>query len=740
MDLKIAPGQAGSELVTERLQGATSIWDFICASVDAVAQKQIGNNRVWVVLGAAGYGKTTLMQHVALELIASNHRRYRLPPRVPVLLYLREYRAQFEQDSIPQLGKLLFTVFAEKTVKPHENWFEEQLKQGKCVVLLDGLDEIADKAQRRRAAAWIAQQIEQYPKTVFVVTARPAPYAETEIDHSRVSMLQMESFTREQQREFLQKWYTATLPAYTAAKVRAKTETTLAEIAQNPSLRELAGNPLLLTMIARNLTLAEGALPQTRSTLYDEFYTVLVRRRADRKGVVDRLRPELKDAVLKTLAFDMMQAKQRELPDAEAQAMIEPQIANLTIPLEQPDFSVLKSIQATTNLILEVSGDRWAFAHLSFQEYLATFELHQQRAMFDWAGVVVDTWWAETLRFYAEQHDATPIVRAALAHNTADTLALADLCRQVTQRLDTQVCNELEQRLDAALEAAGEHQRHTAAAVLLAQRFSVLHAWQRLPMGTEMDTTMITCAEYQLFLDQARRAGEYYHPHHWEEDMPRFERGTARAPIAGVLFGDAQAFVDWLNRRDTKGWLYRLPSVAELEQLPVSVEADMGCWCTATDGTGQLTQLSAERVQQIRKQLAADGPTAVPMPADITNLDLARDLARALDHERTRTLDLNHERTLNRARALDLDCALDLALDQQQATLRDVRRANAALFAQLYQELEQARPTLAREDRKELQLLLDDVAAVYWGIQLIEARAAGRLLVWEGIRLVREPR
>ncbi|NJL05948.1 MAG: hypothetical protein HC911_13790 [Chloroflexaceae bacterium] len=110
VDLKIARGQADSKLVAERLQGATSIWDFIRASVDAVAQKQIGNNRVWVVLGAAGYGKTTLMQHVALELIASNHRRYRLPPRVPVLLYLREYRAQFEQDSIPHLGKLLATI------------------------------------------------------------------------------------------------------------------------------------------------------------------------------------------------------------------------------------------------------------------------------------------------------------------------------------------------------------------------------------------------------------------------------------------------------------------------------------------------------------------------------------------------------------------------------------------------------------------------------------------------------
>ncbi|NJL05949.1 MAG: SUMF1/EgtB/PvdO family nonheme iron enzyme, partial [Chloroflexaceae bacterium] len=493
-------------------------------------------------------------------------------------------------------------------------------------MLLDGLDEIADTAQRRRAAAWIAQQIEQYHRTVFVVTARPVPYAETEIDHSRVSKLQMESFTREQQREFLQKWYTATLPAYPAAQVQAKTETTLAEIAQNPSLRELAGNPLLLTMIA-TLTLAEGALPETRSALYDEFYTVLVRRRADRKGVSDPLRSELKDAVLKTLAFAMMQAKQRELPDAEAQAMIEPQIANLTIRHEQPDFSVLKHIQATTNLILEVSGNRWAFAHLSFQEYLATFELHQQQqqATFAWADVVADTWWAETLRFYAEQHDATPIVRAALAHNAADAFALADLCRQVTQRLDPQVRDELEQRFDAALEAADENQCHTAAEVLFAQRFSVFHAWQQLPMGTELDTTMITCAEYQLFLDQARRADEYYHPHHWEEDMPRFARGDARKPIVGVLFGDAQAFVDWLNRRDTKGWSYRLPSAAELEQLPVPVEVDRSCWYTVADGTGQLMQLSAKREQQIRKQLAADGQTAVPMPAEITNL--ARALA-----------------------------------------------------------------------------------------------------------------
>jgi len=42
--------------------------------------------------------------------------------------------------------------------------------------------------------------------------------------------------------------------------------------------------------------------------------------------------------------------------------------------------------------------------------------------------------------------------------------------------------------------------------------------------------------------------------------------------------------------------------------------------------------------------------------------------------------------------------------------------------------------------RKELQQRLDDLAEVYWWLQVVALRTEGRLPAWEGIRLVREPR
>ena len=44
-------------------------------------------------------------------------------------------------------------------LKPPENWFATQLNKGNAIVLLDGLDEVADVKKRQKISAWVDQQI-----------------------------------------------------------------------------------------------------------------------------------------------------------------------------------------------------------------------------------------------------------------------------------------------------------------------------------------------------------------------------------------------------------------------------------------------------------------------------------------------------------------------------------------------------------------------------------------------------
>ena len=54
--------------------------------------------------------------------------------------------------------------------------FRARLRRGRCLVLLDGLDEVADEAERRAMSAWVDRLVAVYPDNRYVVTSRPPGY------------------------------------------------------------------------------------------------------------------------------------------------------------------------------------------------------------------------------------------------------------------------------------------------------------------------------------------------------------------------------------------------------------------------------------------------------------------------------------------------------------------------------------------------------------------------------------
>jgi hypothetical protein len=89
---------------------------------------------------------------------------------------------------------------------------------------------------------------------------------------------------------------------------------------------------------------------------------------------------------------------------------------------------------------------------------------------------------------------------------------------------------------------------------------------QRIDESTYIDDTLVTCAEYQLFIDEMREQGRYYQPDHWTSYQ--FPNGQAREPILGVRQSDAITFCDWLTKHKGEGneWNYRLPDRDEAAQ------------------------------------------------------------------------------------------------------------------------------------------------------------------------------
>src|SRR5262249_43598619 len=136
---------------------------------------------------------------------------------------------------------------------------KDALAQGHVFFLLDGLDEIINPGQRREIAQHLVHYARLHPQCRLLVTSRLVGYREAQLGGEFVQYT-IRPFEDNEIGRFAQEWYAALeLPANAEELVRA--------IQDNTSIRRLASNPLLLTVIA--LMHWRGTkLPHHRVTLY----------------------------------------------------------------------------------------------------------------------------------------------------------------------------------------------------------------------------------------------------------------------------------------------------------------------------------------------------------------------------------------------------------------------------------------------------------------------------------------
>lgn len=399
---------------------------------------------VLAVIGAAGTGKTTLLRHTARQICTTRRGRRRT---VPVLLTLRDHVADITATQSVALSEVLnHSLRRFGSIQPAK-WFERRLRAGNCVVLLDGLDEVTRPSDRRIVADWIERQVEQYPRNDFVITSRPHGYLAARLNQATV--LQVRSFTDEQVFKFIQLWYLAMERRATeddGMGAREETESAANDLQERltnaPELFELTVNPLLLNIIA-NVHRYRGALPGSRVALYGEICQVMLWRRQESKKLATGLRGDMKEALLRHLAFTMMQRGTSGLPRADVVADLEPVLHRLSPSASVNEFLV---DAGTCGLLVERENGVYAFAHLVFQEYMAASHVQDTGLTDVLANNVDDPWWQETIRLYVSLvDDADKIVQACLASGTDTAISLAFACAGEDVALDPELCDHLGQ-------------------------------------------------------------------------------------------------------------------------------------------------------------------------------------------------------------------------------------------------------------------------------------------------------
>ena len=403
--------------------------------LDALAE-----NTPLVLLGDPGIGKSTFMNQVAwmLSRPATNPLIERLGWRLPLPMVLRELPVH----GVTDFAGLLEAFLSREMSAPLRDddgrrYLNQALVEGNAFLLLDGIDELGDRSSRDNLRDAVFDGIDRFPHCRWLLSSRIVGYDEVpfdmQIDMQTIRLAQLLSSPinddhdprHVQLREyrlqyhpskrgykdasvairyiapfddarivsFARNWYTQREAA--AQRARANADHLVRAVHADDSILRLARVPNLLTMMAL-IHRIEATLPHGRALLYERIAEAYLES-IDRFRGIDSSPHDLprKKVWLARVGFELQRRRtstdHRE--NSEILVDFDTVMGWLNEEMNRGDKfrnspsarEFLKIVGRRSGLFLPRGEGRYAFVHLSFQEYFAAVALAHEVTRLRWA-------------------------------------------------------------------------------------------------------------------------------------------------------------------------------------------------------------------------------------------------------------------------------------------------------------------------------------------------------------------
>lgn len=330
-----------------------------------------------VIVGPPGSGKSTFLEWLQL-MVASVQEEFIMAGKqaVPLLLRVRE----LDPLKLPTGADLIEKATESKdraTLMP-EAWIDRQMDEGRVLFMLDGLDEIEPNLRDQCVLPWLIALHRRYPKLACIISSRPVGYVAGTLRALEFGECELLDFEEAEIKDYTRHWCTAVRLARNEPEGEARREGAkdgeqiVAGFKEQPYIRNLARNPLMLSAICLVNYFEGGELPKDRALLYKLCVEGLLHHWDQRRGIRSEFGLDQKLRVCREVALAMQADDRAEYEADKVEKIFQDVLGDY--PLGR---KLMEHVRYRSGLLLERRPGMYAFAHLTFQEYLAALAVHE---------------------------------------------------------------------------------------------------------------------------------------------------------------------------------------------------------------------------------------------------------------------------------------------------------------------------------------------------------------------------
>ena len=438
---------------------------------------QLGSLRIDYVLagtsrlflrGEAGSGKTTLLQWLAVRAARQDFPEWLADGNdfVPFLIRLRRSVGKdlpAPEDFVTEVGRHIAADM------PH-GWVTGLLREGRALVLIDGVDELPEP-QRRSARAWLTTLVDTFPDAKYVITSRPGAAASTWLDDQGFTAAEVEPMGWPDVREFVRHWHDAfraeSGETDRLTQLAASESSLLESLNARRHLRLLATSPLLCALLCVLNLDRRAQLPDERMELYATALDMLLERRDMERLITSSgipLSRTIKRLLLEDLAYWLIRSGWSDAPRDRVTERITRKLAAMPRAGTDDGAAVLDTLVVRSGLIREPVTGRIDFIHRTFEEYLGASAAVSEDQIGELVRNAHDDQWREVIVMaagHAQPRQREELLRGILARADAEppqrqllqTLAVA--CLETSPQLDPELHDQIQAVAESLLPPRG---------------------------------------------------------------------------------------------------------------------------------------------------------------------------------------------------------------------------------------------------------------------------------------------